>query len=508
MANEDIKKNILKISLLILLIIFFRSLIFPVLTWKKDEFFYLTAAKEINAGGFPYRDFADIKPAGIYYIYALADKLAGGDVKTDFFVLRIFSVSAVFLISLFLWIIGKKLFDEKSGYGAALIFAVYSTCVRGSEVLPANTELFSSLFLVVSIFFFCRSRDLFKIYDLAAASFFLSLSFLVNQRSGIAAVVYVLILFIFSENKKAAFLKTLFSAFIFLLPLFALILFYYLNGALEDFLNWQYFFTKYYIGAYSLPARIFRGVLVYRFFAGLLPLLFFSGYLLIVGKERRKKREYIFLSLLLLFLWLSAFSGGKHVERYYFQLFIPLSLLSAAGLELFISIPREKAVLAMTAVFFAISPIIYFHMNLISVHLDKNPMSYDAYLNDKKEVIKYIEDTTGKDDKIFVWPFGDVFYFCSDRKMAVPIYDPSGHLLGSGYLKTEERAKKIYGWFFERFEKTPPEVIIDSTGFFGTEGRKVNKYISAELEKLRTLIKENYTKIGKFEGGYSVYRKN
>ena len=126
------KKTFFKILLLIVLILVFRSVIFPAISWKGDEFFYLTIAREMNEGSVLYTDCADIKPVGIYCIYALADRLAGHDLQMDFLVLRIFSVSAILLISLMLWYIGQTLYNDRAGYFAALLFAVFSTCVRCS----------------------------------------------------------------------------------------------------------------------------------------------------------------------------------------------------------------------------------------------------------------------------------------------------------------------------------------------------------------------------------------
>ena len=59
------KKTWFKVFILIAAILVFRSVIFPAVSWKADEFFYLTGAREINAGRVIYTDFADIKPIGI-----------------------------------------------------------------------------------------------------------------------------------------------------------------------------------------------------------------------------------------------------------------------------------------------------------------------------------------------------------------------------------------------------------------------------------------------------------
>ena len=504
------KKTALKVFILIAAVLVFRSVIFPAVSWKADEFFYLTGGREINAGGTLYTDFADVKPIGIFYIYALADKLAGGNLQRDFFVLRLFSVAAVLLISLMLWYIGKTLYNERAGYFGALLFALYSTCVRGGEVLAANTELFSVLFMAVSLSFFCRGRFRLGYGDLLPAALFLSLSTLVNTRSGIVVLAYVVCLFLFSKNKVGAFIKMLVSAIVFLLPFGLVVLWYCSTGHLEDFINWQFVFTKYYAGAYSLFMRIFRGVLVYRFLAGLLPLLFFAGYLYFAGSasqgEGRFGRAGLFLLILLGVLWLSAFSGGKHVERYYFQMFIPLTLMAGAGLDTFLKVHGSVAVKALVIIMLLISPVIHLHMNLISLWLDKEPMTYQAFMDERKEAVDFIQKNSSPDDSILVWPFGDLFYCASERRLATPIYDPSGHLLGGKYLNTKERVDQFYGMFFDHLEAAKPAVIVDSTGNFGTEGSDINQYMVPYLEKFRDYVKTNYGPAEK-AGKYTVYKR-
>ncbi|MBR4683429.1 MAG: glycosyltransferase family 39 protein [Spirochaetia bacterium] len=504
------KRTAVKVLLLIAAILVFRSVIFPAISWKADEFFYLTGAREINAGRVLYTDFADVKPVGIFYIYALADRLAGHDLQMDFLVLRVFSVAAVLLISLMLWCLGKMLYNERAGYFAALLFAVYSTCVRGSEVLAANTELFSVLFMMASICFFCRGRFHFGYRDLIPAALFLSLSFLVNSRCGIVVLAYVVCLFLFSENKMCAFLKTLASAVAFLLPIGLIVLYYWQIGHLDDYLNWQFVFTKYYAGAYSFFMRIFRGILIYRFFAGLLPLLFFVGYLFLGASSSKEGGRFnhagLFLLILLAALWLSAFSGGKHVERYYFQMFIPLVMLAGAGLDAFLAAHDSVAAKWLLAFMLLSSPVIYLHMNLLSIWLDKKPMTYQAFMDERQPAVDYIQKNSSPEDAILIWPFGDIFYCASDRKLATPIYDPSGHLLGGKYLNTKERVDQFYGMFFDKLEKSRPVVIVDSTPFFGTEGSDINEYMIPYLEELRDYVRTNYDKVD-IDSKYNVYKR-
>jgi len=500
------RKTAAKVLFLIVAILVFRSVIFPAISWKGDEFFYLTVAREMNEGRVLYTDCADIKPVGIYCIYALADRIAGHDLKLDFLVLRVFSVTAILLISLMLWHIGRTLYNGRAGYFAALLFAVYSTCVRGSEVLAANTELFAVLFMTASLCFFCAQRFRLGYRDLIPAAFFLSLAFLTSSRVGIVIPVYVLCLFLFSENKVSAVWKTLASALAFLLPVSFVVLYYLSIGHLEDLLNWQFYFIQYYVGAYSPLMRIFRGILVYRFFAGLLPLVFFGAYLFFPLRKERFNRSGVFFLILMAFLWLSAFSGGKHVERYYFPLFIPLVMLAGAGLDLFLMEYRKPAIKFLLVFMLLSSPMVYLHMNIISMWLNKYPKTYQAYMADKQSVIDYVIANTDKDDRLLVWDFGDLFYCATGRFMATPIFDPSGHLLAGKYLDTKEKVDRFYTMFFDHLEASEPAVIIDRTDFFGTEGSDINEYMVPYLEKLRSYVKEHYEKVA-IESSYNVYKK-
>ena len=111
-----------------------------------------------------------------------------------------------------------------------------------------------------------------------------------------------------------------------------------------------------------------------------------------------------------------------------------------------------------------------------------------------------------KDDRLLVWPFGDLFYCATDRKMATPIFDPSGHLLAGKYLDTKDKVDRFYNMFFDHLEAVPPKVIIDSTEGFGIAGSDINEYMVPYLEKLRNYVKANYDK-AYVAGKYTVYKR-
>ena len=181
-------------------------------------------------------------------------------------------------------------------------------------------------------------------------------------------------------------------------------------------------------------------------------------------------------------------------------------MLLFAGLDLFMTSHSGVTVKWLLVFMLLSSPMIYLHMNLISLWLDKKPMTYQTFMNERQEAVDYIRKNSSPDDSILVWPFGDVFYCASDRKLATPIYDPSGHLLGGKYLNTKERVDQFYGMFFDHLEAAKPAVIVDSTPFFGTEGSDINQYMVPYLEKFRNYVKTNYSPAEK-AGKYTVYKR-
>ena len=194
------------------------------------------------------------------------------------------------------------------------------------------------------------------------------------------------------------------------------------------------------------------------------------------------------------------------MERYYFQMFIPLVMLAGAGLDAFLAAHDSVAAKWLLAFMLLSSPVIYLHMNLLSIWLDKKPMTYQAFMDERQPVVDYIQKNSSPDDAILVWPFGDIFYCASERKLATPIYDPSGHLLGGKYLNTKERVDQFYGMFFDKLEKARPSVIVDSTPFFGTEGSDINEYMIPYLEELRDYVRTNYDKVD-IDSKYNVYKR-
>ncbi len=498
-----------KIIFLIFTVILFRSVIFPYYSWKEDEFFYMTAAKIINAGGLPYQDFADIKSPGIFYIYSFIDFLGGDNFQNDFFVLKIVNICCVFSISVFFWLITKELFNKKAGFLAALLFASYSTCVRASEVLAANTEVFVVFFTSISMYFFVRKKMELSWSNLLLSSLFLSFAFLINMRIGILVIPYVVIVALSNNTSIKKVLKIITSAVFFLLPPLMVLLYYKLNNSLDDLLLWQYSFSGYYVGAYSLFKRIARGILVLRFLVGLVPILIFGCYYLISKRKKLREKENLFLLLVFLFTYLSAFSGGKHVERYYYLTFLSIIPICAAGLSIFIDniniifnkTVNKKIIYCFIVVLLSFPPFLHLHFNIMH-----HPPTWTEYMNNKNNVIEYIKSNTSKDDKIFVWPFGGAYYFASDRLLANPVYDPSGHLLGNNYLRTRESADLVYNYFFEKFNDNPPVLIIDKTEYFDSDGRIVNEYIQNNLDKFHKIIEMNYIPV-KVVNNCKIYKR-
>ncbi len=491
-----------------------------VYSFKEDEFFYMTAGKVIADGGFIYKNFADIKPPFIYILYSFIYQISDGPGVLYFYILKTLPLFAAFLISVLIYHTVKHYQSNKTAITAALFFVVFSTAMNPTETLPANTEIFSLLFITLSLLFFTMGESSlssinyedinrknmlgnFKNYFFILLSgLSVSFAFLFNMRSGIVVAVFGIFL-IYKHFRKFYFI--IYGVFIsvgFFLPIAILVLYFYQTGNIESFSNWQLIFPKYYVGSYTLLQLITRGVLGYRFFLGLIPLVFFSVYFFRnSGKADISKDNIVLLTLLLCLTYLSAYSGGKHVERYYYSVLLPLVIISAIGFELFMKniITPEMKVLVL--LFLIISPVLFLNNNFFN----HNRKTITDVKNEYKEITKYIRKNTDSSDSIYVWPIGNLVYFYSGRKMATPFYCPRGHLVMDKYLSDSGRVEKLWTMFRTEFDNDKPKLVIDYTTGFTPDKKRTNIFIDAELKQFREKIENEYY-YSDYIDGAAIYR--
>src|SRR5438874_3458898 len=123
--------------------------------YTTDEAYYGTIANDILDGGALYRTAVDTKPPGVYYIYAGVFRVAGRNNLGAVHVLAIFVVVATALV---LRRIGARLADDWAGAWSGIGYVVFVHAYWPGDTLGANSEIFASLPLALSVLGFLQGQ--------------------------------------------------------------------------------------------------------------------------------------------------------------------------------------------------------------------------------------------------------------------------------------------------------------------------------------------------------------
>src|SRR5437764_13854561 len=121
--------------------------------YTTDEGYYGTIANDILDGGAVYSTAVDTKPPGMYYIYAGVFRVAGRNNLLAVHLLGIFVVVATALV---LRRIGARVADDWAGAWSGIGYAVFVHAYRPGDTLGANSEIFASLPLALSVLAFLQ----------------------------------------------------------------------------------------------------------------------------------------------------------------------------------------------------------------------------------------------------------------------------------------------------------------------------------------------------------------
>lgn len=547
-------KTVAFIPLLLLTAILFHAIEFRVASWNPDELIFATGGQKILAGDTLYRDFGDNKPPLIYYTYALIYKLSGTSYASLLLLSKLFTIAVIFLIALGLYFIGNTLGGRMIGVCSGLLFAAYSICSQGSEVLGGRTEIYAVLMSVISVYFFVKKDFALRFIDVLMCGLFQSLATLYNTRFGIFMAAYGLfVLYKHGIGKKSIGIIAALSV-PFVLAVVSVPLYYYQAGVFDYFTFWQSTIVKYYIAIMPFKVRLFSGLLILFFFAGLIPLVFFAAYQVITRlrekhasprssepadvkqdnaprisrwseKARRLKQSiawdkerqsFVFLILILILQYAAYFTGGKPGVRYFYMMYVPLCLLAAQGFTTLYrqvesnTLNKQLAVVVKTVLvlFLAVSPV-YF----IVIHTNTpRPLLHESMTSNKR-LVEYIKEHTSEQDRIFAWVNVSPIYLQANRTMATSMIYPAEFLCRYYYYVGDfKNDRTAWDIFLSQLKSEKPAIIIDDSGGFSTKKDNViiqviqNDYVELKAGEMREYIKDNYRRTDSIEG-YDIYKR-
>jgi len=390
-----------------------------ILIWSlpiiNDESMYFQDASQILQGLMPFRDYLSRAP-GLIYLLALFLKIFGFHLWTG----RLLSIFSALLTAFFLYLIGRKLFSEKTGLIAAGFYLLFPICLVNTTYLL--TEPLQQAFLVISIYLFVLGLKNSKWFTYLFSGAFLGFAFLVRPSAIFYLPFFIFLIIWLSPSKRTAFWSLLDGLFLTLGP----ILFYLSWQA-----DWWPIFMHICLGLalfkrFILPKEILLGttgvywseiltVFRHSLFFGLI-LILFSKLLFF-----KKHTENQFWPIGFIGGWflvpLASYLAFSHWEFVYFTEFLPvLCLFSGVVLN---DIIEKRNWILITLIILALFLSIGFSGYLFI----KKPVSGTWSVETVLAGVDYLQEITQPNDEIFT--AAGIFPVLAKCKIALNISHPT-----------------------------------------------------------------------------------
>ena len=442
--------------------------------YNTDEGYYGIIANDTLDGGTFYRTAVDTKPPGIYYIYLAVFKVAGRNNLLAVHVLAILVVAATGLV---IRRIGARIADDWAGAWSGIGYAVFLHAYRPGDTLPANTEIFASFFLALSMLAFFQGERKAGWGWMFVGGALVGVATLIRQPSAVilgATLPYLVYLWLISGTQTLGNIVRAGSGIVagFVAPIAGLAMYYKSQGNLHDAYLWAWAFAVRYVKAETTVSYVLKRLVTVHLAMMLCwGLLWCFGIRQVIETFRslRRKRavspENVLLILWLVLSYLAIFIGWRFPGHYHLPVLLPLSILAGQAFSRFVAeqwhFPHRRWRWIRTGITSAaILPAIAFLIVAFVVRTET--------LN-FLPVVQQIVNETSANDRIFVWGSSPQFYSFSDRRMATRFVSCT-HLVGAYASRPRDVRDKgetvipeSWKMFQNDWEAHPPVLIIDTS---------------------------------------------
>src|SRR5215475_3920581 len=440
--------------------------------YNVDEAYYGTIANDTLDGGTFYRTAVDTKPPGIYYIYLAVFKVAG---KNNLLAVHILTILVVVATALILRRIGARVADDWAGAWSGIGYAVFVHTYRPGDTLVANTEIFASLALVLSVLAFLQFGRKVGWGWLFLSGALIGAATLFRQPSAVtlaAMLAYLVYLWLIPRTQSLGRVLAAGSGLAtgFIAVIAGLALYYMWQGNLLDAYHWAWTFAIRYVDAETSFAYVLHRLVTVHLAVMLAwGLLCYFGIRQVIETLRSFRRgtaaptENVLFIFWLVLSYLGIFIGWRFPGHYHLAVLPPLSILAGQAFSRFVAEhwrspqPRWRWIRA-GVIGAAVLPATGFFIGAFVVRTQT--------LN-FLPIVHYIVKETTPNDRIFVWGSCPQLYSFSGRRMATRFVSCS-HLVGtyaSRPRQLTDEGKSLLPGTWEMFradwEAHPPALIID-----------------------------------------------
>src|SRR5215467_14664001 len=460
--------------IIIALVVVLRLPTFLPSLYNSDEGYYGIIANDSLDGGTFYQTSVDTKPPGIYYIYVAVFKVAGKNNLLAVHILTIFVVAATALV---VRRIGARVGDDWAGAWGGIGYAVFMHAYRPADTLPANTEIYANLFLMVSVLAFFQGERKANWGWMFVSGALVAVATLFRQPSAVtlgAMLMYLVYLWLIPRCQSFWRVLVAGSGALtgFVAMIAGLACYYQWKGNLHDAYLWAWAFAVRYVEAETTVLYVLKGLVTVHL-AVMLSwiLLWYFGIRQVIETLRSLRRDaavpnqHVLLIFWLVLSYLGIFIGWRFPGHYHLAVLPPLSILAGQAFSLFVAEhwrspqPRWRWIRA-GIIGAAALPAIGFLIGAFVVRT--------STLNFLPIVQSIVKETTPK-DRIFVWGSLPQLYSFSGRRMATRFVSCS-HLVGAYASRPRDetdKGKSLLPGTWEMFQADwdahPPALIIDTS---------------------------------------------
>jgi 4-amino-4-deoxy-L-arabinose transferase-like glycosyltransferase len=440
--------------------------------YNADEGYYGIIANDTLDGGTVYRTAVDTKPPGIYYIYIAVFKVAG---KNNLLAVHVLAILVVAATALVVRRISARVGDDWAGAWSGIGYAVFVHAYRPGDTLAANTEIFASLFLTLSVFIFLQGDRKGGWRWMFLSGALVGVATLIRQPSAVtlgAMLAYLVYVWLIPRYQTLGGVLAAGSGVVtgFVGVIAGLAWYYRWQGNLHDAYLWAWAFAIRYVESETTFLYVVKRLVTVHMLVMLAwGLLWYFGVRQVIETLRSFRRgttvptEQVLLIFWLVLSYLTIFIGWRFPGHYHLAVLPPLSILAGQAFSRFVaeqrrSPPRRWRWIRIGIVGAAALPAIGFLVGAFVVR---------TQTLDFLPVVKKIVNETRPNDRIFVWGSSPQLYSFSDRRMATRFVSCT-HLVGAYASRPHEVRDKgqsvipeSWKMFQADWEAHPPGLIID-----------------------------------------------
>lgn len=440
--------------------------------YNADEGYYGIIANDTLDGGTLYRTAVDTKPPGIYYIYIAVFKVAG---KNNLLSVHVIAILVVAATALVVRRISARVGDDWAGAWSGIGYAVFVHAYRPGDTLAANTEIFASLFLALSVLIFlqCERRGGWGWMFLSGA--LVGVATLIRQPSAVtlgAMLGYLVYVWLIPRSQSLGRVLAAGTGVVtgFVAIISALAWYYRWQGNLHDAYLWAWAFAIRYVESETTFLYVVKRLVTVHLAVMLAwGLLWYFGVRQVIETLRSFRRgrtlptEQVLFIFWLVLSYLTIFIGWRFPGHYHLVVLPPLSILAGQAFSRFVAEQRRSPQprwrwIRIGIVGAAALPAIGFLVGAFVVR---------TQTLDFLPVVQKIVNETRPNDRIFVWGSSPQLYSFSDRRMATRFVSCT-HLVGAYASRPHEVRDKgqsvipeSWKMFQADWEAHPPVLIID-----------------------------------------------